>query len=97
MPAPLTVMAYEHSGHTRCAHHVEPGDLVDWKRNGTRGSFKCEVQRVWRSPGGSTLLMVALLSHDGIAIGDKPIKKITGRQILAVYSRDGTRKAPVRQ
>lgn len=94
---PLCVMAYDHTGTARCAHPVEPGDIVDWKRNGTRGSFKCEVQRVWRSPGGSTMLLVALLSHDGVIIGERPLKKITGRQILGVYKADGSRKEPVRQ
>ena len=96
-PSALTVLAYDHSGHTRCSHEVEPGDIVEWKRQGTRGAYRCEVQSAWRAPSGRTMLLVILLSHDGTVLGERPIKKITGRHILAVYKRDGERKEPARQ
>lgn len=92
----ITVLAYDHTGSMRVAHEVEPGDLIDWKRNGTRGAYRCEVQRAWRFATG-TRLLVMLLSHDGVTIGERPLKRISGRNILAVYKPNGARKDPVRQ
>lgn len=95
--APLKVLAYDHTGNMRVSHEVQAGDLVDWKQNGTTGSYRCEVEDAWRSPSGRTMLHVALLSHDGRLIDGRPVKKITGSNVLAVYHPDGRRKEPVRQ
>ena len=94
---PLTVLAYDHTGNARVAHEIRAGDHIDWKRNGSRGTFYCAVQQVWRSPSGRTLLQVALLKHDGVPLDSAPPRRITSAGVSRVYDMQGNRKEPVRQ
>ena len=49
-------------GNSRVYVKIKPGDTVDWKRNGTAGTFRGVVKSV-----GYTM-RVELLWHDGVSI-----------------------------
>lgn len=54
------VSCYGSDGNGRINVHVEAGDIVEWKQNGLRGSWRCRVLG-WTA----TRLRILLLSHDG--------------------------------
>jgi len=66
----------------------KPGDLLDWKREGTAGSFRCRVVRV--TPHR---LRVKVLSHDGKQYSENVSweTSITTRGVLRRVSYIGAR------
>lgn len=60
--------------------HVD--DRVDWKRNGTRGSFKARVSSI-----GKARVRLCLISHDGRPM--EVLKHVNVKpDFLAVYRND---------
>lgn len=76
----MLARAYEHSGHYRIDIEMRPGDQVDWKRNGTAGSFKAE----FLCPVGQRLQLARIrLLDSGREVNVKP-------RFLSIW-RNGTR------
>jgi hypothetical protein len=89
MTTPLTVLAYDHTGNMRVAHYVEPGDQIEWKRNGQTGTHRLNVEQVWRNPAGK------------VKVYARPVeggRRLTiTKNIFYVFDKNGKRKEPVRQ
>ena len=77
----MIATAYDHDGNKRVSIEIQRGDTVDWKRNGTAGSFRAEI--VWPSVGSRLQLCRIRLIDSEREVNVKP-------RFLAIY-RDGKR------
>lgn len=59
----FSAMVYAPDGNTRIKVTILPGDTVDWKRNGTAGTFQGVVRSV-----GRNCVRIELQKHDGVPI-----------------------------
>lgn len=79
-------MAYEPSGNRRVPTPIFPGDSIEWKRNGTAGTTKLNVEQVWRNPQGKVKVYARPLS------GGRRL--CITRGIFYVFDAHGARRAP---
>jgi hypothetical protein len=87
----MLVRAYDHTGDKRPMHHLEDGDLIDWKRNGATGFQRARV-------------VAAINNHDKVKIrpADATTNNPTGERerwiklpsIMYVFDSKGVRKSP---
>lgn len=78
-----TVRAYDASGNRRVPTPVKVGDLIDWKKQGTPGAYRCRVLGMKKDDRANLRIRVQVLSHEG-----KPMhaeRYITDRNILRVH------------
>jgi len=78
-----TVKAYDASGGRRVPTQVAVGDIVEWKRQGTAGAFRCRVLALSRDDRANLRIRVQVLSHDGAPVHAQ--RYITERNILRVH------------
>lgn len=78
-----TVKAYDASGNRRVPTRIAVGDIVEWKRQGTAGVFRCRVLALSRDDRAKLRIRVQLLSHDGAPVHAQ--RYITEQRILRVH------------
>jgi hypothetical protein len=83
-PEEPTILAYDESGNRRMPTPVAIRDEIDWKRQGTRGSYRARVLDIRRDNRGRTRLVIQLLSHDGRPLPSGRSRSITSG-VMRVY------------
>lgn len=78
-----TVRAYDSSGNRRVPTPIKVGDLIDWKKQGTPGAYRCRVLGLKKDDRAELRIRVQVLSHDGAPVHAQ--RYITDRHILRVY------------
>lgn len=77
------VRAYDDAGLARVPTECRVGDLLQWKRDGSRGAYRCRVLRFKDEADGTLRLRIRVLSHDGREV-EPWTTWITDRGVLRV-------------
>jgi len=87
------VPAYDYSGNRRPLHRLAEGDLIEWKRNGSRG-FKAGRVTCIVPEKKQPIRVMPYTSPDGGYSGER--ERWIGRdRVMRVYEQDGrTRRQP---